>query len=287
MDKELGHADGPGKKLKLDEIGYWSEIKLDIVKRYATEYSRIVSSQGRFQHWYVDAFSGSGYHRRKQTKEFVLGSPFNALAVEPPFNHYVFIDLDGDKVDFLRQQVVGINNVEVEQGDCNKVLLDKVFPNLRYDNYRRALCLLDPYGLTLEWEVIKTAGEMRSIELFLNFPMMHINRNVLRLNTDTVNPKEEERFTALWGDVSWKKALYDNMNLFGFDEKLEKGNRRVVEGFQSRLLDIAGFRYVPDPLPMRNVQGAIVYYLFFASPNKTGEKIVKYIFDKYRERGAM
>ena len=44
--------------------------------------------------------------------------------------------------------------------------------------------------------------------------------------------------------------------------------------------------YVPDPMPMRNSRGVIVYYLFFASPNETGERIVRHIFKKYRNRGA-
>jgi hypothetical protein len=30
---------------KIDEIGPWSEVKLDIIKRYATAYSRILSNQ--------------------------------------------------------------------------------------------------------------------------------------------------------------------------------------------------------------------------------------------------
>ena len=28
-----------------DEIGYWSEVKLDIVRDYAAEYSKILSAQ--------------------------------------------------------------------------------------------------------------------------------------------------------------------------------------------------------------------------------------------------
>lgn len=45
------------KKLKCDEIGFWSEIKLDIIKKYADAYSRIMSSpsQQKFQlkHIYI------------------------------------------------------------------------------------------------------------------------------------------------------------------------------------------------------------------------------------------
>jgi len=47
----------------------------------------------------------------------------------------------------------------------------------------------------------------------------------------------------------------------------------------------AGFNYVPDPIPMRNTKGATIYYLFFASPNETGGKIVKEIFNKYKNKG--
>jgi hypothetical protein len=37
---------------------------------------------------------------------------------------------------------------------------------------------------------------------------------------------------------------------------------------------------------MRNSKGAVVYYLYFASPNKTGARIVNEIFDQYRNKGA-
>jgi hypothetical protein len=45
---------------------------------------------------------------------------------------------------------------------------------------------------------------------------------------------------------------------------------------------VGGFKHVADPLPMRNTKGSIVYYLFFASQNPTGGKIVQDIFKKYR-----
>jgi len=32
-------------EFRFDEIGYWSEIKLEILKNYAAEYSKILSAQ--------------------------------------------------------------------------------------------------------------------------------------------------------------------------------------------------------------------------------------------------
>ena len=43
------------KSLRFDEIGYWSEVKLDIVKKYAKAYSTIIAKQQSITaHVYVD-----------------------------------------------------------------------------------------------------------------------------------------------------------------------------------------------------------------------------------------
>jgi len=61
---------------KIDEIGPWSEVKLDILKRYAVEYSKILSNQKNpsFSHVYIDAFAGAGFHLSGTTGEMVLGA---------------------------------------------------------------------------------------------------------------------------------------------------------------------------------------------------------------------
>jgi three-Cys-motif partner protein len=68
-------------ELKFDEIGYWTEVKLDIVKEYVSAYSQILNAQRNpsLYHVYIDAFVGSGYHVSKATGIFVVGSPLNAL----------------------------------------------------------------------------------------------------------------------------------------------------------------------------------------------------------------
>jgi three-Cys-motif partner protein len=56
----------------------------------------------------------------------------------------------------------------------------------------------------------------------------------------------------------------------------------IVAAFRDRLKDVAGFKYVPDPLPMKNSNNAVVYYLFLASQKAVAEKIIGDIFAKYR-----
>lgn len=269
----------------IDEIGPWSEVKLDIVREYAQAYSKILSGQKklRLHHVYIDAFAGAGVHKSRSTKGFVPGSPLNALNVSPAFSEYHFIDINQARVGALQQVAQRRTNVFVYEGDCNQVLLREVFPKVLYKDFRRGLCLLDPYGLHLDWQVIYTAGQMKSVEIFLNFPIMDMNMNVLKHNPETVPPEQAERMTRYWGDESWKSAAYSTTgNLFGYEEKTD--NEAVTEAFRNRLRTIAGFKYVSEPLAMRNSRDAVVYYLFFASPKPVALQIVKDIFKKHEKR---
>ena len=276
------------KSFAYDEIGYWSEVKLDIVRKYASAYSTIMSAQASIRkHIYVDAFAGAGKHLSKRTGEFVPGSPLNALKVDPPFSEIHLIDLHGGKVAELSGQVGSRKDVFVYEGDANKVLLDAVFPRCRYEDFNRALCLLDPYALNVDWNVLQTAGQMGSVEVFYNFMIMDANMNILWRNPNGVAQVQAARMDKVWGDHSWRVAAYvEKPTLWGdtVDEKVR--NEAIAEGFRRRLENVAGFQYVPRPVPMRNKKGTTVYYLFFASPNRTGAGIVEDIFNTYRIRGS-
>lgn len=273
----------PKARLKFDEIGYWSEIKLDIVKKYAQAYSTILS-QKNLKHVYIDAFAGAGQHISRKTGDFIPGSPLNALNIQPPFHEYHFIDLNPQKVAALQEIKGQRNNIFVYHGDCNKILMNKIFPRIRYEDYRRGLCLLDPYGLHLNWDIIEAAGKMKSIEIFLNFPVADMNRNTLWRNPEGVDEDDIKRMTAYWGDESWKNIAYAK-DLFGNPQK--EINRVIAEGFRDRLRSKAGFKYVAEPIPMRNSSRAVIYYLFFASQRPVADKILTDIYDKYKDKGIM
>lgn len=272
-----------------DEIGYWSEIKLDIVKKYASAYTKILSSQPSIKKLiYIDAFAGAGHHISKRTRGFVQGSPLNALTVEPHFHEFHFIDLHGGKADQLRKIVSTYKNTSIYEGDANTILLDQVFPRCQYLHFHRALCLLDPYGLAVDWEILETAGHMGSVEIFYNFMIMDANMNVLWRNPDKVDSLQAQRLDKVWGDHSWKQAAYmEQPTLWGTLVDKKAPNRDIAEAFRKRLEQVAGFKYVPDPIPMRNGNGAIIYYLFFGSPNRIGAKIVEDIFSNYKDKGMV
>lgn len=114
-----------------------------------------------------------------------------------------------------------------------------------------------------------------------------MNRNVLWRNSENVDSKQAQRMTAYWGDESWHEAAYvKTPTLFGSDWDMKRTNEAIAKAFRTRLKDIAGFAHVPEPIPMRNSTGAILYYLFFASQKPVAASIVEDIFSKYRGKGG-
>ena len=271
-----------------DVIGPWTEVKLDILREYAAPHSQILTAHGFF-HMYIDAYAAGGSHVSRTTGEVVAGSPLVALSTEPPFREYHFIDADPNRVAQLRRYSGNRSDIHIHAGDCNEILIRGVFPLARYEDRKRALCLLDPYNIDLSWNVVATAGRMKSIEIFVNFMVMDMNMNVLLRDPARAEPAQIGRMDRFWGDGSWREVAYEvsrQGSLFGEPEqvKVESANERIAEAFRKRLIDIAGFVYAPRPLRFENSVGATIYYLFFASPNKTGDKIIEDIFRKHRKK---
>ena len=115
-------------------------------------------------HVYIDAFAGAGVHLSRTDQQLIPGSPLNALNVRPPFREYHLIDIKPKKVENLKKLIGNRSDVSIYEGDCNHIVLENVFAKVRYKDYRRGLCILDPYGLDLDWNVISRAGPVRTID---------------------------------------------------------------------------------------------------------------------------
>ena len=87
--------------------------------------------------------------------------------------------LEESKTSNLRKLCEGRTDVHIYTGDSNAYLATEVLPKIQYGLYTRALCLLDPYGLHLDWEIMQQAGKSNAIDMFLNFPVMDMNRNAI------------------------------------------------------------------------------------------------------------
>ena len=272
---------------QFDEIGRWSELKLEIVEKYGAACTTAFSNEKgiALQKYYIDAFSGAGVHVSKETGRQIEGSPARALRVRPAFDYFYFVDLNAEKTAYLKSLCAGRDDVDVVTDDASSYLIKKLLPNIQYEKFNRALCLLDPYGLHVDWEVMRQAGQSRAVDMFLNFPVMDMNRNAIWRNPELARQEGVERMTRFWGDETWKQAAYADSpqyDFFSVPGRIKQDNDTIVAKFRERLKKVAGFNFVPEPLPMKNSNNAVVYYLFFASPKPVAEKIIESIFLHYR-----
>lgn len=284
-----GHApvvdpEGPtAAELGIEQIHDWSQLKHEIVEAYLAEYTKILSQQSFVKRIvYADAFAGTGYAENVDTGQIVPGSATRAMLVEPPFTEIHLIERRAERVKVLRQQVDD-ERVTIHHGDAVDILRSKVLPRCRYEDFARAIVFLDPYGLSVPWSLLEEIGAMKSVEIFFNFMVVGANRNVLWRDLSRVSEKQKQLFDYVWGDRSWEQVLYEpgERDLFGDLHPEKLPNEHVAEAYRARLQSKAGFPYVPAPIPVRNSTGATLYYLFFASHNKTAHKIVSHIFSRH------
>jgi three-Cys-motif partner protein len=225
-------------------------------------------------------------HLLKRTRQQVEGSAARALKITPPFDRFHFIDLNRDKTAYLQTPCVGRSDVEIINDDAN-LYLRTLLPTIQYRLFNRALCVLDPYGLHLDWDIIELAGKSGAVDLFLNFPVMDMNRNAIWRNPEKTPLEGIDRMNRFWGDESWKQAAYTKskqrtLSFFEADDE-KQSNSAIVAAFRERLNKVAGFEFVPEPMPMINRRNAVIYFLFFASPKPVAKNIITAIFKKYQQ----
>jgi three-Cys-motif partner protein len=268
-----------------DEVGKWTRIKHEILVKYASAYTTILTSQPSLRFYYIDAFAGEGENRIKGTDKQIAGSPLRVLELEPKFNAYCFIEKSPEKAEALREKVKGNSNVKIICDDANEVLCKEILPKITYDSYQRALLFLDPFALNVYWPLMELAGGLETVDVFLNFMTMDMNRNVLRHDKNKVSVTQLENFDQVMGDTDWQKIAFSkNQNLFEEEIETRKStSSAVLDYYRNRLHKVAGFKYVPRPVPIRNDQGAIVYHLFFASHYKPANDVASWVFKKSQE----
>ena len=265
-----------------DELGDWSQIKHDILEQYAHAYTTILRRQTFVRRLlYIDAFAGSGYGVDSETGAQLRGSALRAMQVEPKFDELHFVEQDEQKAAILEQVSVNDSRVSVHRGD-GIAITTQLLDRARYDDYRRALCLLDPYDLSVPWSLVERIGEMRSVEIFYNFMIMDANRNLLWRDPTRVPVDRLQRMDKVWGGREWQDDCYEEVETLFEPVRRKLTNKAIAEAFRERLRTVAGFKYVPEPIAMKNSNNATVYYLYFASANQTGARIVNDIFNKYR-----
>jgi len=267
-DKELDdeHAFG----------GIWTRIKLEALQNYLVAFNTALSKQN-FTRIYIDAFAGTG--RCDITvdgeKTSIDGSARRALATDPPFDTYTFIELRAKKLAALK--ALGAEcpgkSIEVIQDDANAAL--KTLCEKYAWRNERAVLFLDPFGMHVEWTTLQAIAKTGAIDVWYLFPYSGLYRQAAK-NADAMDSDKEESITRLLGTDEWRQVFYApkrQASLFGGDDgdEREADHRQMLDFVSKRLKEL--FPAVTDPKILyqagdsKNPSGAPLFALYFAASN--------------------
>lgn len=280
--------------------GDWTGKKLQVLAKYLESYTTALKNKPSpdrpFRKAYIDAFAGTGYRTQKETdsgdpaqgllfpdlaepepQELLDGSACLALKTEPRFDHYIFIEKDPKRVaelEGLRNEFSDLAaDMEIHQGDANQEIQDLCTKDW---SSHRAVLLLDPYGMQVEWTTIEAVAATEAIDMWLLFPLgIGVNRLLTR-SGDIPDPWRR-RLDALLGTTDWYDELYEverTPGLFGDEEEriVKATTETIGRYFNNRLKKI--FPGVADePGVLRNSTNCPLYLFCFAAANKRGAKV--------------
>jgi three-Cys-motif partner protein len=270
--------------------GPWTQQKLEILGKYLRAYRLIFDRNEKarfFETSYVDAFAGTGEIPRpalhgffkddpdllKAEEDFRKGSVKRALEVDPPFHHYVFIEKDSAKCKELEVLAQGFSarDIKIINEDANAALLTWC---TELDTQKeRAVIFLDPFGASVEWNVIAAIADTKAVDLWILFPFAAINRMLV---SDALPPKTwADRLTRIFGTDEWEKDFYSTsswQSLIDPEERVERtyktaDQERITKFFIKRL--IGKFAAVAKPGFLYNSKG-LLFVLMFAAGNEKG-----------------
>ena len=271
--------------------GAWTEKKLERLGNYLTQYRRIFTKHEGAKHLktiYLDAFAGTGERVQQvgdgasmplfeqDAEAFLDGSAKIALALESPFDGYVFIDSKASHIRELRAMIDAdfpalAARCEVHKTDANSFLID--WCTSQEWRRQRAVVFLDPYGTDVKWATIEAIANTKAIDLWILFPAMAASR--IMPTKGTFGPGWEDRLTDLLGDSGWKDALCTprpEVDLFGgADESVKRtSDLKDIGGFFNKRLSTIFPGVAPVPEWLYNNSGSPLFLLCFAAGNEKG-----------------
>ncbi len=252
--------------------GEHTELKLDVIRAYLDFYCNALKNQ-KFETWYIDGFAGTGFRQEiMQTggllegepialeETTLLGSASIALATNPPFDHYHFVEAHGPRRRTLEEMCnsAGHANAVVHDGDANQRIVETIqSPRWTGKNtgwHQRAVVFLDPYGMGVRWNTLKVLADSQKADVWYLLNLKAIQQQMAK-NSGGIDDSKFAALSDIFGTTDWRSEFYrsrpSQQTLFGGLEKGDEriGSREDVSNYLRKRLGTL-FRFVSDPLPL-------------------------------------
>lgn len=280
---------------------------MDAFKKYVDAYLTIMEAHKNKYGWktlYFDGFAGSGDLNRKGNKpeltdsspsldlgieegesKVYKGAAERVLSLKKKFDYYYFIDLDDESLKRLQEKLQPFDmgyRLQFRQGDANQ-WIKELAAALNKDKKLKALVLLDPFGMQINWESIELLKDTAS-DVWILVPSGVIINRLLDKKGQLINISKLCSFFGMTEEEIRKEFYSENVNttLFGEETRVQKKPdpiRNITDLYVKRLAEI--WKHVTkEPLVMKNTKNVAIFHFVFASNKPAGLKIAKDIIGK-------
>ena len=256
--------------------GVWTLIKLEALEKYLVAFNTALSKQN-FTRIYIDAFAGTGRCDIKVDgqKTSIDGSARRALAINPPFHKFCFIELRPKKLAVLKALGTEYSDksIDVIRNDANAAL--KALCEQHQWKNQRAVLFLDPFGMHVEWATLEAIARTGAIDVWYLFPYAGLYRQAAK-DADAMDSNKEESITRLLGTDEWRQVFYKpkrQASLFGGDngDEREVDHHQMLDFVSKQLKELFPAVTAPKILyqggDSKSPSGAPLFALYFAASN--------------------
>ena len=161
--------------------GYWTGLKLILLKNYIKPYLEILVGGQRKKVAYVDLFAGPGLNKIGESRFPIPGSPLIPLVIRETnfqFSSFIFSETNQEYYNALKNRIAKINppiRPQIFLEDANAMV--ERLPNL-LRGIDHSLVFLDPEGMEMHWNSVATLCATIDCDLIINFPSSGITRNL-------------------------------------------------------------------------------------------------------------
>lgn len=258
--------------------GYWTEIKLDVLRKYLAGFNTASRRAGATV--YLDLFAGAVTNSRKDTGAEYPGSSALAMGTSPPFTRLVFWELEGPAAHLQRDLVQAFpqdDRFRVVAGDCNAHLEEGLafVEDLRW---APAFAFIDPKGLDVAWTTLERLSRWRrdskgrKVELWILMPEPALAR-VLGLG-GVRGESSASLLTRLFGCEDWI-AIHQRRQRGEYTP--EQMRAEFVNLLRWRLTTVLGY-HTTHALALGNVSNQPVYTMVFATDADAGSSIMRDVY---------
>ena len=188
--------------LFIPDVKAWSADKHHFLRRYMDAFTQAMKAKAWDSLHYIDLFAGAGIER-VEDKGLDWGSPLIAAQLPVRFHQLHLVDSSPRKLEALTRRLQRFQqptNPQLILGDANKCVGDVIS---QVPSGALSLAFLDPYGLHLHYETLKTLAQRR-VDFVIFFPD-HID--ALRNHEFYYKKNPNSKLTQVLGTDEWEPAL--------------------------------------------------------------------------------